>query len=646
MTSEAPEVPEAPETTAALEAEEASEVPETLETPAADGDADVSESMATAIAELPVGPAADEADATDAASGEDGRTSSIPFAPLFISLFRKAGRRRMVAEEDDEAEATPVARDEMPSVPLLSAKGLQVWLRRLKDNLGTIGHKRTVTLSVENGVVRALVTQGREVLAWGSSDPDEGLEFEEEEFGRREADEMGRAKEMLDGLRLQRAGLVTDLPPYSALLRQFSLPSVGRRYLESVAMSEVVDSIPFRQEEVDIKWRVVKSKPEQIVSAVIVQKALIDESVDRYRNAGIRVPTATYSKASALAAAARFPDAIVLHMHGDQAAIILVRDSTPQAVHQVSLAEQADQPEEQADALSRAIIQIIGYDRTLGDGETDKRLPIVITGRPPDDGRLQSELEELLGQQILPLSPDIDVADDFPIQEFAANVGMAILDRAGAGFLPFGSAGPAAAQNLLSERHVPNRIPLKQIAVFLALGAFALASVALSSRAEAQVDEVARVETVLPLTVDRARVITNLTNGARGLQNKIRATKKATLALESQLDELEQDVTEQINSLATWYNRIETITVASKPPGVTVGSFKPDGNRFVLVGTATTVEGAIEYATRIRETDLFTEVRLTEVAVDIRLAGLPGGPSGSPEQSQPVSFKINATLVP
>ena len=569
----------------------------------------------------------------------DGKSkfSSIPFAPLVLDLYSRASRRGDRAIDDEgPAEQEGVSVELAPAGPsVLSPEGLSVRFRRSGDRRRASRGRRVVTLNIEDGVVRVLAVNGNEVVAWGTSDPDEGTEYEEAEFGRVAADETTRARELLADMRLDQSRLVTDMPLYSALMRHFTVPSIGRRYQESVIMSEVVDSVPFQEDEIDIKWHLTKDKDAQKVAAAVVQRKTIDEHVQLLEGSILRRPSATFSQATALAVATGVPDAIILHIGAEQAAIILVRDSIPHAVHQLSMADKDRASSDQADALSRAIVQIIGYDQTAGADQAGRQLPLIMTGRPLVDGTVPERLRQLLQREVLPATPDLEWPEDFPSSEFVTNLGLAILDLQRPRLPGLGAQSANAAHNLLSERHVTQTIPVKKVAVFAALGLFAVASYGFTPEVSARVSEVKTQTATLEQREEEERLYRIRRGSVEGILKDIRRTKEQTLALEAQLVTLQKGIVDDMASLSAWYDHIEVITDTIKPPGVVVGAFEPSGDRFVLRGLSQSLSETREYTDNIVKTGLFTGVELTQVNI---LGGI-GASSGG------VSFVIEAEVL-
>ena len=100
-------------------------------------------------------------------------------------------------------------------------------------------------------------------------------------------------------------------------LRHFPLPKkVGKRYLERMIIAEVLDAIPFKEEEVDISWRLLREYGAHGALAIAVPKANIDAQVKLCSETGLK-PKAAYAKATALALMAGADDASVGHWEAE-----------------------------------------------------------------------------------------------------------------------------------------------------------------------------------------------------------------------------------------------------------------------------------------------------------------------------------------
>ena len=551
-------------------------------------------------------------------SASDGRSSTLGQLSGWLSALADrfgqgklresgaAGEEPQLTSLGDEDEAGERGHGMRLGTP-------RAYLRHLLQEAKLFLRPRTFTLSVESNLTRIVVFEGREVVAWGIADPEASAQYWDDLPEGRDDSEEVRKRYLLDQLRLRHARLVTDLPLYVPLTRQLKLPEMRRRYLKSVVMSEVAESIPFAPDEVDVKWRLEGDRPDSSVYATVVQKEVIDGHVQRLTDASIRYPAATYSQAAALAEAANAPDSIVVHLGREQAAIVLIRDRNPQVVHQVLLPKADKDSQARAEALARGVQQIVGFEQSVADVEIGQLRPLVLTGEVPGDTELGEELQNILGRDVLPLSPNISYPDDFPISEYAANVGLALLDRANPRWWRALARDGQTSLNLLSERHIPRRVPATAIGVFVALTFFALSAFNFTPRVDALTAEAAEAGS----EVERKERLQRLHSLGKASAAKVEAESleilQATLILEAHRGRL----IEEMATLGAFFERIRTITVTSRPEDVIVSNLSPKGDEFTLTASAPTFEGAIQYAENIRLSGLFVGVSVRKVSSDV-----------------------------
>ena len=309
-------------------------------------------------------------------------------------------------------------------------------------------------------------------------------------------------------------------------------------------------------------------------------------------------------------------------------------------------------PPEQAEALSRAIEQMDGYDQMLGAREEGQVLPVVLTGQVPSDGLLEQELQAMLQREVLPPSPPVVVPEDFPIAQNATNVGLALLDLS----RPKGlRQAPAISPNLLSERHVPRPLPVVPTAVFLVLALFAVAVFNMTPRVDDRVAEAdAALEEMVTRQSEYEQFNRNL-NPIRKLRNDARQVRQLTLALQTRLG----DLGEELKALRPLIDRIETITGETKPASVDVSGVTPSGNNFRLRGTAPSLEDVKDYVDNIRDSGLFIDVSFEEIGssgtqassgapttIESLLGGGEPAPAGAQAAGVRLSFVITATARP
>ena len=508
---------------------------------------------------------------------------------------------------------------------------LSRWLGRQARTVDEALRRRTIAVSVETDAVRVLVVRGREVLAWGTASLGTVHETPEEGAATDRQRRAAALRALLDRLDVSYGRVVSDLPLYAPLERHIRLSKVARRHLGSVVLSEVLESIPFSQGEVDIAWQSRKNGAGQEASATAVAKATTDGLVRSLREARAR-PAATYSRAAALARAAGVADGIVAHLTSDSLAVVLVRDHLPRVVYEEAQPGSDAAPRAVAELVARAVEQVAGYQQGINGIDEESALPVVLTGRLASQGPLLDELRGLLRREALPLVAPLRCPEHFPADEYAVNLGLALADRARDRSGGQVSRRQWRAINLLPERHIPVRIPMGRFACLVALMLLAIAGI----NATARVDEVVAKATALSVRVGQLQ--------QQDRQYRV-ALADASVA-EQNNSKVEQFVTDLESGLAGLrgevhglVGRLDAFTGSAAATGVQLASVVPLGNGFVVAGTALTYEDALRYAGALRSSGQFSDVALSRVeASQYAEAG------GS--ESQAASFQVKVAIAP
>ena len=560
--------------------------------------------------------------------------------------IREAPPLELEPEEELEPGEPGIPTEPSPkrALDLAAIKGklLRVWsaLRTISQSLGT---PPTVALSFEDGLIRVVVLQGRQVVAWSlvqpwappvsQSEDEESQEGSEEESPPNEegAESPGNGeaaciRALLDGLRIRKCRTVTDVPLYASLLRHLTLPIIPGTYLEEVVINEVVETIPFAADEVDISWDVKGVEDDQQkVFAIAVPKDVIEEHVRMMDAAGAR-PVATYSKAAALAASAGSPDVISLHVTTAHAAAVLVQGGLPQVVNQVTLPSADGDIQAQAEAVVGAVEQMAGYYedfRATGDSPS---LPVVVTGQLSDQALLIDVVQMLMQRDRLDAQIPLDYPDDFSPNEYAINLGLILALQSGPKGTIFNPKD--TSNNLLPKRYLPRVLPALAIAVFGVL--FVLGAGALLATFEVKAIE--ETEEGLVKNSDRQQRLSRLSLGrAVFLDNEFRGIRESRDELTSTNDSLRHELDDLLD-------RVYTISVSALPDGVVVPYLDPGANELQVAGTALTYRDVDKYASNLRDSGLFFAVEVRNVSV----SGTTVGESEDrTEGEEPIKFRLN-----
>jgi Tfp pilus assembly protein PilN len=499
--------------------------------------------------------------------------------------------------------------------------------KRLLGEVDDLVRRRTMTLTVENGVVRVVVFQGKSVIAWGVANPEEdfkpvgaGFKPAPTDLGALDDGYAPRLYALLKELHFRRLRLVTELPLYAPLIRHLRLPRIRRRFLPSVVSSEVLQLIPFSADEIDLTWQASPKEGGQDVFATAVPKRVVDEHVRVLKEAYLR-PRATYSRAAALAFATGLSDAIVVHLIPSEAAVVLVREHVPRVVHKLNLPQGEDDARRHVEAIARAVEQVASYYRTLDIKDDPSSLPVVLTGQLAADAPVAAELRKVVQRQIWPFQPPLVYPGHFPPAEFAANIGLMLADRARSKLGGNLADHKGLSVNLLSQRHLPRPLPIRQTAVFVGLLLFGVAASSVKPQVDAAMLEAATLSSRVQSLEQQARQHRMTTARVNSLEEQTEATKQMVAALETRLTGLDTHIED-------FLARMQAIVQDAPPEGVNVVSVTLQGNEFALAGTASSYEDVIKYTSNLRALGprFFTHVRILRAEVGGSVEALAGAP--------------------
>lgn len=457
-----------------------------------------------------------------------------------------------------------------------------------------------MTLSMEDGHARLLVLKGSQVIAWRSAriyDPEE-IELVDTE------DEIAPNQEpikpvfnllgpLLEGLPNPSKRIVVDLPLHVPLLRHIPLPDVKGRFLKEIVNAEVMNSVPFAQDEVDIQWRIEEGGETREASVMAIPRNRMDNQITLIRSSNL-APAAVYSKSASLAVAVGLRDVFILHMIQDQTAVILVREGVTRIVHRLELVGTLN---EKAEAIAMGVGQVAGYHRSQRPDDDVANLPVVVTGEIDGVRDLIGLLSDALDRQVEPFSPDLDCPEGFSPTEFAPNIGLHLA----------GQSKNISAQNVLPDRHRPKPLPILQTGVFAGLLALIYVAVLLTGWVSGVSDEKGILSSRLDIREGQARDYRLAVARQRVVDQKIADADLELLDLESQIVLFGED-------MDTLLSRMGDITNNAVTSNVELSRVVPIPEGFSLSGSSGSYSDVLGYTAMMRSSLLFDDATVLQVA--------------------------------
>ncbi len=367
----------------------------------------------------------------------------------------------------------------------------------------------------------------------------------------------------------------------------------------------------------------------------VVERNTEDLSFITNRIAGIQ------PKTLALAAATNELTAIIVDVEFSSFTIVLVRNGLPQVVRESSF-----DPQVRLGLLAVTIENELGNaiefaDAANGASHIDETTPLFLTGMGSKNEKFQNQLSSELPYEISDLPPTLRAPEGFSFDRFASNVGMTLV--AGKRFWQL-TAIPMVSQptfELRPDKYRPRPMPIK-----------AMSKVAVSAAAGVAVFY------GFTMTADRTDEITNLEGQIANMESLIDQREDLIGDIRRSRIELEriegfnselQSETAQLRDRDKGYAETLTQLTSQLTEGVELAAIRDSGSLVMLELIGDDHRTALEYIDKIGETDWFKSVHVDHVTlsepeegeasaasvrINVQLTRLP---AGAPDTQEIVS---------
>ena len=288
-----------------------------------------------------------------------------------------------------------------------------------------LGRQDTVTLVIDSAAARILVARDGSVAQWASLPIDEGLIVEGAIQDTEATGKIVAALFQQNGV--SRRNVVTCVSGAQAVNRILTLPAMRKEDIGNAISYQAKRDLPVPLEQLVVAWQVLDSNEQQTRVFVIgIPIDLAQRLAVTLRQARVSAK-AIDVKPLALARALGRPTAIVGNVEVDSIDIVCLSDYAPLIMHSIYF----PQPETSAAELGRRLADEVQrsiryYNESNRQEPIKANTPVILTGGGADYFSLVEALYGTMEYTIEKFSPPITFPSEFPLEEYAANIGLAL----------------------------------------------------------------------------------------------------------------------------------------------------------------------------------------------------------------------------
>lgn len=327
-----------------------------------------------------------------------------------------------------------------------------------------------VTLDIDSTAIRLMETRGKVVKNWASASL-ESSEAATEEEASPEAEPLGSVvKELMNSSGIRARDITASVSGLYSVSRIVPMPIPEPGATMEEAFEDLArETMPLVEDKLYLTWQtILTGEGEPHALLIGVPRDTIDNEVQSLKAAGVN-PSILELKAIALTRAVNREQALILNTEPASFDIIVVVNSIPEIIRTIPWQPEKLTPEEKAEHLAVTMELTVDFHNARHhDTPLDPDTPLFITGQMPEESIPRDKLEARLGYPIEPLAPPLECPADFPVSQYAVNIGLALREaelsegRGHEGLLSLNI-------NLLPRTYRPWRPSAKQVYIVVSL---------------------------------------------------------------------------------------------------------------------------------------------------------------------------------
>jgi len=349
-----------------------------------------------------------------------------------------------------------------------AGRKLQKAIARFTKRWTTTGG--VVTLDIDSTAIRLLETRGKAVKNWASASL-ESSEAATEEEASPEAEPLGAVvKELMNSSGIKARDITASVSGLYSVSRIVPMPTPAPGATMEEAFEDLArETMPLVEDKLYLTWQTIPPGEDELQTLLIgVPRDTIDNEVQSLKAAGVN-PSILELKAIALTRAVNREQALILNTEPASFDIIVVVNGIPEIIRTIPWQPEKLTPEEKAEHLAVTMELTVDFHNSHHpDAQLDIDTPLFITGQMPEEAIPRDKLAARLGYPIEPLAPPLECPADFPISQYAVNIGLALREAE----LPEGLGHEGFSSldiNLLPKTYRPWRPSAKQAYIVVAL---------------------------------------------------------------------------------------------------------------------------------------------------------------------------------
>jgi len=189
--------------------------------------------------------------------------------------------------------------------------------------------------------------------------------------------------------------------------------------------------IPFDLKDVHLFWQILgKKEEEQQVFLIATPKYMLELVESTLSKADIKLK-AIDLKPLALARFVNDPNAIILDMEADSNSIVIMKEGLPQVMHTIVVPQHNQALRDRSLRLISDLARTVMFYNNVHEGDPiTTSTQVFVTGKLGADEDMMKFLKRGMDYPVATPELCLRYPDDFPVSQYAVNIGLALKDKA------------------------------------------------------------------------------------------------------------------------------------------------------------------------------------------------------------------------